>query len=188
MKKKKILFIIDAQYDFIEGGSLAVEGGRNAMNNLVEYIRTHYKEYDYIILTADWHPVTHCSFKDNGGIWPIHCLQHSHGAAIYQPILDVLNDLKVDYHILTKGCDEDHEEYSVFKNMTSKSYLETLADEIAFVDYGGLALNYCVKDSALDGKKVFVGANTRILNDCTVAIGDASDAIKHLQENNIELV
>ncbi len=186
--KKKILVIVDGQYDFIEGGSLAVEGAREAMNHLVEYIRTHYKEYDYIILTADWHPITHCSFKDNGGIWPIHCLQHSYGAALYQPILDILNDLKIDYHILTKGCNEDHEEYSVFKNTASRTYLEALANEIELVDYAGLALNYCVKDSALDGKKVFVGAKTRILKGCTVAIGDASETIKQLEENNVELV
>ena len=186
--KNKILFIIDAQYDFIEGGNLAVEGARKAMDNLVEYIGTHYKEYDHIILTVDWHPITHCSFKDNGGEWPIHCLQHSHGAAIYQPILDILNDLKVDYQILTKGCNEDREEYSVFKNMVSKSYLEAFAKETEFVDYAGLALNFCVKDSCIDGKKVFVGAKTRVLKDCTAAIGDASGTIKQLEENNIEIV
>jgi len=187
--KKRVLIIVDPQYDFIEGGSLAVGGGREALNRLVEYIKTHYGEYDYIIITADWHPITHCSFKENGGIWPVHCVQHSHGAAIYQPILDVLNELKVDYTVLTKGCNEDHEEYSIFKNQTSKIYLEGIDYQgIDCVDYVGLALNYCVKDSILDGKKTFTKSRARLLRDCTVAIGSPDEAIKELEDNNVEIV
>lgn len=187
--KKKILIIVDPQYDFIEGGSLAVEGGRDALCHLINYIKEHYKEYDYVIITADWHPITHCSFKANGGIWPNHCVQHSHGAAIFQPILDILNELKVDYNILTKGCDEDHEEYSVFKNELSRKYLENIESQgIDCVDYSGLALNYCVKDSIVDGKKVFTKSKTRLLYNCTKAIGSPDEAIKELEDCNVEIV
>ena len=74
---RKILICVDCQYDFIEGGSLGVDGAREAMNRLVEFIKAHYKEYDLIIFTADWHLPSHCSFEANGGIWPRHCVEYS---------------------------------------------------------------------------------------------------------------
>lgn len=187
---RKILIIVDAQYGFIEGGSLGVDGAREAMNHLVEFIEKHYKEYDGIFLTADWHPITHCSFKDNGGIWPTHCVQFSHGAAIYQPILDVLDHLKIDYDVLTKGCDEDHEEYSIFKNVTSEAYLKGMNkyNEISEVHVCGLALDFCVKDSILDGKKTFVNSQFKLIKDCTAAIGNPEDTYKVLEENNVIII
>ena len=187
---RKILIIVDAQYGFIEGGSLGVDGAREAMNRLVEFIEKHYKEYDGIFLTADWHPITHCSFKDNGGIWPTHCVQFSQGAAIYQPILDVLDHLKIDYDVLTKGCDEDHEEYSIFKNVTSEAYLKAMNkhNEISEVHVCGLALDFCVKDSILDGKKTFVNSQFKLIKDCTAAIGNPEDTYKVLEDNNVIII
>ena len=188
MDKKTLLLIIDPQYDFIEGGKLAVNGGKAALDRLVEYLKGHHKEYGAIIITTDWHPITHCSFKDNGGIWPTHCVQFSTGAAIYQPILDVLDETKTDYTVLTKGCNEDHEEYSIFKNDKSRKVLEALADNTAEVHYCALALDYCVKDSLLDGKKVLTNAKACLLKDCTAAIGNPEDTYKILEENNVELI
>ena len=183
----KVLMIIDAQYGFIEGGNLGVEGARDKMNGLVDFIKEHHNEYDNIYLSADWHLPTHCSFKDNGGIWPPHCVQFSHDAAIYQPILDALNAANVDYHVLTKGCDEDHEEYSVFKNEISNAYLQAIANvkDIDTVDFVGIAYDYCVKDSALDSKKVFTKATIRVLKDWCPAIGKPEDTTKILEDNNI---
>lgn len=184
---KKILIIVDAQYDFLDGGKLGVDGAKATMNRLSVYINEHYKDYDAIILTADWHLPSHCSFKENGGIWPPHCIQFSNGAAIYEPILNMLNYHKVDYTILTKGCDEDHEEYSVFKNEKSCNYLKAFKD-VETVDFCGIALNYCLKDSAIDSKKVFTKANIRVLKSYCPSIGDPTEAIKTLEDNNIELI
>jgi nicotinamidase/pyrazinamidase len=182
---RKILIIVDGQYDFLEGGALAVEGGRDAMTNLTEFIEKHYKEYDGIFLTADWHPITHCSFKDNGGIWPTHCVQFSHGAAIYQPILDVLDDLKVDYDVLTKGCDEDHEEYSIFKNVTSEAYLKGMNkyNEIGVVDICGIAGDYCVLDTIKDGLMAFPSAEFHVIKECVASIDGGATLNKFIDEN-----
>lgn len=188
MKKLKVLIIVDPQYDFIEGGKLAVNGGKAALDRLKEYLKEHYKDYDVIIITCDWHLPSHCSFKSNGGIWPMHCVQFSHGAAIYDPILDVLNEVNADYTVLTKGCDEDHEEYSIFKNEKSRKVLESFAEHTAEVHYCSLALDFCVKDSILDGKKVFLGAKACLLKDCTAAIGKPEDTYKVLEENNVEII
>lgn len=186
----KILFIIDAQEDFLEGGSLAVEGARKKMNALADYLAVHGKEYDGIYLTADWHLPSHCSFKDNGGIWPIHCVQYSKGAAIYQPILNVLDGERLDYYVLTKGCDEDHEEYSVFKNKKSCDYLIGINNHLNVdsVDFCGIAYDYCLRDSALDSKKVFTSSEIRVLKEFCPCIGNADETTKILEDNNIVVI
>lgn len=183
----KILIIVDAQEDFLEGGSLAVEGARQTMNSLAAHLVLHGKEYDGIYLTADWHLPTHCSFKENGGIWPPHCIQFSKGAAIHNSILLALNGEKLDYQVLTKGRDEDHEEYSVFKNKKSCDYLIGVNNhlDVDTVDFVGIAYDYCIKDSALDSKKVFTNATIRVLKDWCPAIGNPEDTTRILEDNNI---
>lgn len=155
-KTNRILVIIDAQFDFING-SLGVEGAEEKMNRLSEFIKTNNKDYDLIVLTADFHPITHCSFEKNGGIWPIHCLQHSKGAAIFTPILTAIENSDADFQILTKGIDEDHEEYSVLKNAESKKKLTAIinAHDIQYADFAGIADVYCVKDSISDFHREF---------------------------------
>lgn len=187
---KKILMIIDCQYDFLDGGNLGVDGSKEIINRFIEYIREHYKEYYAIYFTVDWHTPLHCSFKENGGIWPPHCIQHSHGAAIYQPLLDVMNDNKIDYTILTKGIKEDHEEYSIFKNSISSTYLKAVnnAEKIDEVDFAGIAYDYCLKDSAVDSKKVFTNSKIRVLKDFCPSIGNPSETTKTLENNNIEVI
>ena len=178
---KKILLIVDAQYDFLEGGNLAVFEGTKAMDNLVKHIADHYNEYNEIVLTADWHLPTHCSFKDNGGEWPKHCVQHSLGAAIYQGILDVLDDKKVNYHILTKGTNEDREEYSIFKNPKSSLHLKTFYElgGIEEVDICGIASDVCVLNTIKDGLSVFPNTRFNVMLDCVASI-DGGEAINKL--------
>ena len=153
---RRILIIIDAQFDFING-SLGVEGAEAKMIALANFIRNHYKEYDLIIMSADFHPITHCSFVKNGGIWPIHCMQHSHGAAIFTPILEAIEETGIDFQVLTKGLNEDREEYSVLKNAESNKKLSAIitANEVEIADFAGIAGDYCVKDSMADFHREF---------------------------------
>lgn len=185
--EKKILFIVDGQFDFIEGGKLPVKGGTEALNRLAEYIKAHAKDYVNIVLTADWHPLVHCSFEENGGQWPTHCVEFSHGAAIYQPIIEALKETHADYIVLTKGCDEDHEEYSIFKNEISKTYLETLAknNDIDTIDYCGLAFDICVANTVKDGLRYFPNAKLRVFKDFCASIDKNSekDFIDFLNNN-----
>lgn len=157
MKEKKALVIIDPQNDFIDGGKLGVNGSRDKMLALADFIRRNAINYDFVVATADFHPITHCSFVKNGGTWPVHCLQHSEGAAIFEPILNAIEEAGIELHILTKGVDEDHEEYSVLKNRSSKKALTALinAHEITEVDFCGIADIYCVKDSMMDFHREF---------------------------------
>jgi nicotinamidase/pyrazinamidase len=157
MKEKKALVIIDAQNDFLDGGKLGVEGSRKKMLALADFIRYNTSKYDFMIASVDFHPLTHCSFVKNGGIWPVHCVQHSEGAAIFEPILRAIEETGAELHVLTKGVDEDHEEYSVLKNKESKKALSALinAHEITEADFCGIADVYCVKDSITDFHREF---------------------------------
>lgn len=173
---KKALFVIDVQKDFLDGGKLGVNGSIKMLNDLPEFIEKHGKDYDLVIATVDWHPVTHCSFKQNGGIWPPHCLQHSEGAAIYEPVLDAINSHTNFSIILTKGTDEDKEEYSIFKNTLSCDKLRALfmVNEIEEVDVVGIAYDYCVADSVKDGLRTFPDVKFNVIKKFCPAIADES--------------
>ena len=183
----KILILVDCQYGFLEGGNLPVEGATHKMDRLAEFIRENGPAYDKIFLTADWHPHTHCSFKANGGTWPEHCVQHTHDAAIYQPIIDALNAINSDYIVLTKGVDEDHEEYSVFKNEKSNALLTNICEmmKVTDIDICGIALDVCVFDSLKDGLRVFPNTNFHLLIDfCPAITKDGEEKVINFINNS----
>ena len=112
---KKMLLVVDPQIDFITG-SLPVKDASGAMNRLADYVLRHGDESLVKIVTSDWHPYHHCSFTREGGQWPVHCVQHSAGAAIWQPLLDALNETKGGFTLLYKGDQIDKDEYSILQN------------------------------------------------------------------------
>lgn len=116
----KILLIIDPQIDFING-TLPVLGAEGAMNSLADYVRLNGKEYKHIIVTADNHPMRHCSFKAEGGNWPMHCVTDSVGAAIWPALMNELVELPHKVSVLHKGQDTYREEYSIFKSPQTNS-------------------------------------------------------------------
>lgn len=162
--EKRILFLIDSQYDFMDGGRLGVDNSKDKMDALAKYIRESKGKYDSILASVDWHPSTHCSFKPNGGIWPPHCVQFSTGAAIYQPILDAINDIGADFHVFIKGNNEDREEYSVMKNPESNKLIHAFfeGNGIESVDFAGIADIYCVKDSIEDFHRELPSVNVGV--------------------------
>lgn len=106
------LIIVDPQYDFIEGGALPVEGGKQALDNIASLINSG--NIDMVITTQDWHPISHCSFKENGGDFPPHCIQFSEGSNIYQPILDAIRENNICHYDYYKGTLEQEEQFSAF--------------------------------------------------------------------------
>ena len=182
---KKLLLVIDAQYDFIFG-SLAVNSADKMMEDLASYVKDSGKGYESIIATADWHPITHCSFKENGGEWPIHCLQFSQGASIYPSLLMEMNKChESDFKVLTKGLSEEREEYSIFKNNESKEKIVKTCENLSIeeIDICGIALDYCVINSLKDGLKVLPNMKFNILMKYCPSIGDGVDAVKFMEES-----
>lgn len=101
------------QNDFcLESGSLYVKGATPALWNVEDLI---YKEnFEEVWFTADWHEPNHISFKDNGGEWPVHCVQYSQGAAINDLLLTACRNNDVKYRVFEKG--HSREEYGAFSN------------------------------------------------------------------------
>ena len=180
----KILLIVDPQVDFVNG-SLPVTGAAEAMDALAAYVKEHGNEYVARLVTADWHPYHHCSFADEGGLWPRHCVQHSAGAAIWQTLLVALNELQGGFTLLYKGNNIAKEEYSIMQNEESASVICRLVEalKIEQLDVCGLAGNICVLDTAKDLKKMLGDTKLNILENYSPSLDDGSmlkDFIKTL--------
>lgn len=149
---KRLLLIVDPQIDFITG-ELPVPGAESAMQNLARHITDNDGMYAHKIITADHHPYDHCSFKENGGIWPRHCVHDTTGAAIYQPIVDAAYQTSGGVTILYKGMKADTEEYSIFKREEAAETIDRLIKEhgITQIDICGLAGDVCVSNTLKDG-------------------------------------
>ena len=180
----KILLIVDPQVDFVNG-SLPVTGAAEAMDALAAYVKEHGNEYVARLVTADWHPYHHCSFADENGLWPRHCVQHSAGAAIWQTLLVALNELQGGFTLLYKGNNIAKEEYSIMQNEESASVICRLVEalKIEQLDVCGLAGNICVLDTAKDLKKMLGDTKLNILENYSPSLDDGSmlkDFIKTL--------
>lgn len=187
----KMLLVVDPQIDFIDG-TLSVAHANEAMENLGRYIQEHDGEYALKVCTLDWHPSSHCSFVENGGEWPRHCVAYSMGASVWPAVFASLQATKGDNYFLTKGTQADREEYSIFKNFASASALMSLAKQYSVeqIDICGIAYDVCVFNTIKDGIKRFGGSMLRVLTDFAPSITEegAETVNKFLIENQIQTV
>lgn len=185
----KMLLIVDPQYDFLEGGSLGVNGATEKMDKLTEHIEQN--EYDIIVFTCDWHPINHSSFKTNGnGTWPVHCVQHTHGAAIYQPLFNAaINNCK-NVRVLTKGDIPSTEEYSIMANyLSGKAFLRYVAaNGIKEINVCGIANEFCVKNTVKDIVESGLKDKLNVMFDFIAAINDESVLKNYVAENALKSV
>lgn len=159
----KILAIIDAQTDFIDG-TLAV-GPEPWQKAKVEILKLNQlNNYDWVIFTRDWHPSNHCSFKEQGGLWPAHCVQKSSGAQIDHELLKLISTIPNSL-IISKGQDVNQEEYGVDLLLNFKE-INTMTS----VDVVGLCFDYCVAECARITKEKHPEVNVKIYKSATVAI------------------
>lgn len=183
----KLLMVVDSQIDFI-GGSLSVNGAAEVMDALANYIHEYGGQYDYRIVTNDWHPLSHCSFKENGGTWPMHCVQYSMGAAIYPGLIEPLFDPKFVTKVLTKGNLPKVEEYSIFKNSTSASHIKLIMGlrNIQQIDLCGIAGDYCVLDTLKDGIELYGKDMFNVLMPYIASIDGGKALNDFINENSIK--
>jgi nicotinamidase/pyrazinamidase len=137
--------IVDFQNDFTPGGALGVDGGDAIAARLNELAAD--PRFDLVVATRDWHPADHGSFTEQGGIWPVHCVQDTPGAELH----DGLDRARVDV-IVDKGQDPGTEGYSGFEATTLESLLRERGVERLTI--AGLATDYCVKNTALDALRL----------------------------------
>ena len=107
------------------------------------------------------------------------------GAAIYQPIIDAVNDLGIDHHVFTKGNDEDREEYSVMRNHKSNKEIHALVESLGVteVDFCGIAGDYCVKDSIDDFHREFPNIKINVLMPFVASIDGGKTLDEYLAKN-----
>ena len=185
-KMGKILIIVDCQNDFIDG-TLAVPKATDMIGRLGTFLAKNAKDYDKIMLTADWHPTNHSSFVENNGAWPAHCVQFTQGAAIHNTIINVLRNAHIDYDILTKGLKAETEEYSILANENSKKRIIETFDIVkpSEIHVCGIAGSFCVKNTVEDLVKEGFGDKVNVLLDF-VADFDNSTFKDYLVENKIK--
>lgn len=191
VKTERMLIIVDPQIDFTTG-SLATAKGPEAMDRLAEAINNGVLgKYTWVIVTQDAHPTNHCSFVENGGVFPPHCVQGTEGMNVYPALQQALNAkaVNIDIHYMTKGDLADKEEFSIFQNAKSSEKLTTTIKEIDFkgIDICGIATDYCVYETTKDLMTFYPAKQIRVVTNCIAAVDDNDTKLADLmQENGIE--
>ena len=177
---KTALIIVDVQNDFADPqGSLYVKGGEEVVPEINTQIDAARAAGARVAYTADWHPESTPHFQKDGGIWPVHCVGQTWGAEFH-------SDLVVDGPVVRKGTNGE-DGYSGF-TMQDPVTQEPSPTELAPLlrEWGierivvvGLATDYCVKDTALDG--ITAGFEVQLLTDAVRAVdlteGDGNRAL-----------
>lgn len=172
------LIVVDVQNDFCPGGKLALEEGDEVVPVINALIAQARQAGIPIFASRDWHPLHHVSFEERGGPWPEHCVQDTDGAAFHKQL-----NLPDSTRLISKGARFDVDQYSAFDKTG-------LVSELVFLDIKrvwvvGLALEVCVKATALDAAKhdyqtFLVKDGTRYINKA-----DADKAMKELEDAGV---
>jgi nicotinamidase/pyrazinamidase len=164
------LLIVDFQNDFVPGGALPVVGG----DEISEPLNRLLDKFDLVIATRDWHPPNHSSFVS---AWPVHCVQGTPGAELHASLDRDGLDIVVD-----KGQDPVSEGYSAFQDTGLAELLRSRGVDRLYV--GGLATDYCVKQSVLDA--LCLGFDVVVIADAIRGVeqetGDSARAIEAMKE------
>ncbi|HYA29887.1 MAG TPA: nicotinamidase [Acidobacteriota bacterium] len=180
MQGSDALVIIDVQNDFCPGGALPVTDGDRVVPALNRYIEKFTQEKLPIFATRDWHPEKTIHFKAYGGLWPPHCIQGSKGAEFRADLA-----LPEEAVIVSAGMAPDEEGYSGFDGVDSSGMglAERLRQSnVTRIYVGGLATDYCVKQTVLDGLKHGFGVTllTDAVRGVELAPGDSQRAIEEM--------
>ena len=182
-----LLVVVDVQYDFLPGGSLAVGGG----DEIVPLINTLARKFTHVIFTQDWHPADHISFASQHDgrqtfevielsygpqvLWPDHCIWDSHGAEISADL-----DIPHGQLVIRKGYNRNIDSYSGFQE-ADRQTTTGLAGYLNERDVGrlyvvGLATDFCVGWTAIDAAAA--GFDVTVIEDATRAIDNAGSLEK----------
>jgi nicotinamidase/pyrazinamidase len=177
------LLVIDVQNDFAdEGGSLYVSGGEDVIAPVGAEVVAAQNAGAAVVYTQDWHPASTPHFEKDGGIWPVHCVADTWGAELHPQLL-------VKGPVVRKGIsgEDGYSGFSVRDPVSGEAaatQLQSLLDpKIRRLVVVGLAGDYCVKETALDGVRLGYAvevplALTRFVE---LADGDSDRAVEQLR-------
>ena len=174
--------------NFCPGGALAVAEGDRVVAPLNRYLERFADAGLPIFATRDWHPEKTIHFKAYGGLWPAHCIQGSKGAEFRADLA-----LPEDAVIVSAGTASDEEGYSGFDGVDSSGVglMELLRrPNVTRIYVGGLATDYCVKQTVLDGLKR--GFSVTLLEDAVRGVeltpGDSQRAIQEMLQAGADAI
>jgi nicotinamidase/pyrazinamidase len=176
------LIVADVQNDFLPGGALGVPAGDEVIAPINGYLQQFAARHLPVFLTRDWHPPLHCSFHDQGGPWPPHCIAGTPGAE-FAPGLHV----PADAQVVSKATRAEAEAYSAFQGTDLAAQLRRLG--VKRVVVSGMATDYCVRATVLDALAAGFGA--LVLTDAVRAVelrpGDASQALAEMRAHGAQI-
>lgn len=181
----KALIIVDVQPTFCEGGELGVEGGNAVAERIAAYVEAHRGDYAYIATTQDWHiePGSHWSdHPDFVDTWPKHGAAGTPNAELHPAVAALRLDhhyKKGQYAAAYSGFEgiEDNTDRIQTRDEVDRAQREgrTLARAledagVSGVDVVGIAESHCVKETALDARKL--GYAVTVFEDLTVPVSE----------------
>lgn len=173
--KGDALLIVDMQNDFLPGGALAVPGGDLVVEPVNTLIDLYHGRGLPLYASRDWHPDDHCSFTAQGGPWPPHCVAASEGALFSEALR-----LPEEAIVISKALSASEDAYSAFSGTGLARAMR--ADGITRLAICGLATDYCVLNTVLDG--IDAGFEVLLVLEATravdVAPGDGDRAIARM--------
>ena len=196
MMKDSALVVVDMLYDFIDGtmacqgADAAIEGTLKAIGKLTEGTEADesgiHATYP-ILFVRDHHPADHCSFAAQGGPWPPHCVQGTHGADVHEALLPYVKEDMTFF----KGEDQAREQYSGFEGVNPAG--QSLGEVLHLLDIQrvlvcGIATEYCVRNTAEDLLKD--GFEVTVLSGALAWV-DAQgheEALKAMEEEGIRIL
>ncbi len=137
------LLVVDVQRDFCPGGALPVPDGDAVVPVLNRWLAAAEEAAAPVVASRDWHPADHCSFTDQGGEWPPHCVRESPGAAFHPDLA-----LPAPAVIVSKGTESDRDAYSAFDGTGLADDLHR--GNVKRLWIGGLAQDVCVRATVVD--------------------------------------
>lgn len=180
--KRRALIVVDVQIDFCPGGALAVNQGDEVvepLNRLIDEFLQHGKP---VYKSRDWHPEITKHFTKYGGIWAVHCVQNTVGAEFHPQLK---HDSRIQ--IISKGLG-DKDSYSAFDDTDLAHRLRQQGVQEVWV--GGLATDFCVKNTVLDALKN--GFDVKAIEDAMRAVnlqpGDDLRALEEMRSAGAEVV
>ncbi len=186
------LLVVDVQNDFADpSGSLYVAGGEQIVPIVNAEVERAREAGAQVVYTQDWHPEHTPHFQRDGGIWPVHCVEDTHGAEFHEDLL------VADSEVVRKGHD-GRDGYSGFsvRDPLSGERGDTLLHEMLEANgierlvICGLATDYCVVETVLDAR--MLGYPVEVLTDAVRAVelqpGDGATALARMREAGAELV
>jgi nicotinamidase/pyrazinamidase len=184
------LVVVDVQNDFASpDGSLYVAGAEEAVATVVGEIASARAAGALVVCTQDWHPPVTPHFEKDGGIWPVHCVEDTWGAAFHPDLPDGLE-------VLRKGVDgrDGYSGFSVRDPATGETAPTPLVDllrsrEIERLVVCGLATDYCVVETVVDAR--MLGYPVRVIREGIRAVdlaeGDGEKAMTRMRDAGAEI-